>query len=115
VKYQYRFHGIVIIMETQLEAAEKHLLDLEQRVLSVERVGVQGNADDSALRDFQGVVLEKLKSIRSSMLEEVGDIAGVRRERDAAVAASTQQGLEIQRQNYRIAHLIKALNEAQKK
>lgn len=105
-------------MEEQLQRAEQRLLDLESRLTQVEQVGsaaAKGSEDDGALQAYQAVVLDKLKAVRQAMLEEVGDIGAVRRERDAAVALNVKLEAEIAKQNYRIAHLIKALNEAQSK
>lgn len=105
-------------MEEQLKLAEQRLVDLEKRILSVEAVESavsKENADDSALQAYQAIVLTKLKSIRSAMLSEVGDIDAVRSERDSAVAQNRKLQAEVAKQNYRIAHLIKALNEAQQK
>ncbi|CAN0172414.1 unnamed protein product [Ectocarpus fasciculatus] len=105
-------------MEEQLHLAEQRLVDLEKRILSVEAVestASKENADDSALQAYQTIVLNKLKSIRSAMLSEVGDIDAVRSERDSAVAQNRKLEAELARQNYRIAHLIKALTEAQKR
>ena len=101
-----------------MTVAEQRLHELESRLIAVERVGAaatQGDADDGAVQAYQAVVLDRLKSIRHALLEEVGDIAAIRRERDEAVALNVKMEADLAKQNYRIAHLIKALNEAQQK
>lgn len=103
-------------MEEQLNLAEERLKQLESRLISVETVrAADGSCEDGALRKYQAVVLTRLKAVREALLEEGGDIEALRKERDHAAALNRKYEAEISKQNYRIAHLIKALNEAQKK
>lgn len=91
---------------------------IEQRLLALESDAGAGNnsaAVEQALATYQKQVLEKLKVIRSKIMEEGGDVAVIKKERDDAVAQNALLRKEVERQNYRIQHLIKALNLAEEK
>jgi hypothetical protein len=101
----------------ELAAAEKRMNSIESRLLSVESIGVSSNSDgvQEALSEYQSQILEKLKGIRSSIVEEGGDIAKIKEERDTAVTENAKLKKDIDKLNYRIQHLVKALNAEESK
>jgi hypothetical protein len=70
---------------------------------------------DEILRNYQIKVLEKLKLIRETLVTEGGDLATIRAERDAAVAENAALKKENERLQYRVRHLIKALDQEESK
>jgi chromosome segregation ATPase len=103
---------------SNLEEAEGRMSTTEQRLLSLEADGASGGnsaAVEQALRVYQQQVLAKLKAIRSQIMDEGGDVGTIKKERDEAVAQNALLRKEIDKQNYRIQHLIKALNKAEER
>ncbi len=90
---------------------------LEQRLKNIEVINSSKAANplivEQALHSYQSQVLSKLKEIRSAIVEEGGDIGKVKEERDKALAENEKMKKEIERNNYRIRHLIKALELAE--
>jgi chromosome segregation ATPase len=72
-------------------------------------------AVEAALKAYQKQILGKLKQIRESFDAEGGDIQTIRSERDKLAAENKQMKTEIERLNYRVNHLVKALNEEEAK
>ena len=56
----------------------------------------------------------KLKVIRDKIIAEGGDGTALQKERDAALAENERMKKEIEKLNYRVSHLIKELNAAEK-
>lgn len=103
---------------SSIDEAEAKMSTIEQRLLALESDTGAGNnsaAVEQALAAYQKQVLEKLKVIRSKIMEEGGDVSTIKKERDDAVAQNALLKKEVERQNYRIQHLIKALNLAEEK
>lgn len=101
-----------------LSDADEKLLKLEERLAVIENnCPPPPSAMDPALvvAAYQAQVLDKLRAIRESLLTESGDFGHVAKERDAALAENAQLKKEIEKLNYRINHLIKALNEEEAK
>lgn len=65
---------------------------------------------EEAVRSYQKQILEKLLVVREKVSEEVGDYSKLKDERDTLLAENIKLKKESDRQNYRIQHLIKALN-----
>ena len=102
----------IITMSTIAEA-EDRLKTLEERLLAVESTsaGAASTADvELALHQYQKQILGKLKEVREKIAEEGGDISTIRRERDEAVSQNALLSKEIAKLNYRVQHLVKALN-----
>ena len=79
---------------------------------------------ENALKEYQLQVLSKLKELRNLMINDSNtnsDIPGstsssiLKDERDAAVAEVKLLKKEVDKLNYRIRHLVKALNEEESK
>eukprot|EP01039_Chlorochromonas_danica_P001609 gene1609-1757_t len=100
---------------------EERLVELEKAALSTnttteqEQQGVDGQAVEVAIKKYQQQMLIKLKTIKNALLVEGGDVTSIRQERDAAVTENIALKKEIERLNYRVRHLIKALNEEEGK
>lgn len=91
---------------------------IEERLLALESEnGVAGSSAEveQALQAYQSQMLVKLKAIRARFSEEGGDVTTIRKERDDAITQNALLRKEIEKQNYRIQHLIKALNAAEAK
>ena len=103
----------------ELAAAEARMASIESRLLSVESVGAAATTDSAsiqaALYEYQTQILSKLKGIRSTIMEEGGDVVQIKAERDYAVAEKAKLKKDIEKLNYRVQHLIKALNEEESK
>lgn len=100
----------------KLEAAVVKLSELDQRLKDLETLGgkrASSEQDGQLLKQYQATVLDKLKLLKQKMLAEIGDIDAIKRERDVAIAESDRLLRENEQLNYRVAHLIKALNDAQ--
>jgi phage host-nuclease inhibitor protein Gam len=101
-----------------MDEAEERMISIEKKILELEKLNSQpsdSEAIKSALVDYQRQMLTRLQSVRNSLLNEIGDISTVRSERDAALIENLQMKKEIERLNYRVQHLVKALNEEEKK
>lgn len=79
---------------------------------------------ENVLKEYQLQVLTKLKELRNVMISDSNtnsDIPGsssssiMKNERDAAVAEVKLLKKEVEKLNYRIRHLVKALNEEETK
>lgn len=113
--------------ETQMAEAEKKLQTIEERLISLEssvtkeskgKSSNQSNnseAVEAALKAYQKQILGKLKQIRESLTAEGGDVQSIKNERDQLAQENKQLKVEVERLNYRVSHLIKALNEEESK
>ncbi len=102
----------------ELSAAESRMSSIESRLLAIESVGesVSDNSNvQDALNEYQKQVLVKLKAIRNQIEEEGGDVSKIKEERDQSVAENIRLKKEIEKLNYRVQHLVKALNEEETK
>eukprot|EP01038_Epipyxis_sp_PR26KG_P009979 gene9979-13424_t len=107
----------------RLKSAEKQMTEIETRISKLESTSssnpnISNNNTatiEKALKSYQKQILEKLKPIRDLMAEEGGDISQVKQERDEAINENKQLKKDIERLNYRVKHLIKALNEEENK
>ena len=108
-----------------MDVAELKLGELENRLLLVEcsnkaaLKSTQESVNDAVVA-YQKDVLERLKEIRLAIKEEgkEGNFcsasgANVIAERDAALALVKKQQGDIEKLNYRIKHLVKALEAAE--
>jgi hypothetical protein len=99
---------------------EAKIRELEDR-LSLAEASAFVPDRNSSLRDYQVGVLERLREIRNAMSNENSGgnnselLSSVTSERDEALLLVKKQQNEICKLNYRINHLIKALNEAESK
>lgn len=92
------------------------MLSIEQRLSSIESTKSSENSSSDiqqALAEYQQQILVKLKAVRDQISAEGGDVSVVKRERDDAVSENAQLKKEIEKLNYRIQHLVKALNKAE--
>ena len=90
---------------------------IEERLTKVE-VSLGGNATTTTnvdLKEYQTQLLIKLKCIRQAMTAEGGDIVQIKEERDKLALENAKQKKEIDKLNYRVKHLIKALNREEAK
>jgi len=65
---------------------------------------------EEALRTYQKQMLSKLIDVREKLVNEVGDYSKLQTERDSLHLENVALRKESERMNYRIKHLIKALN-----
>jgi uncharacterized protein YlxW (UPF0749 family) len=102
--YKYAMEG---------SAATSKIESLESRLSALE--SAQGStSSDTSLLMYQAQTLEKLKIIRDQ-LQTNGTDDKIREERDAAVARNKELEKEVSRLNYRVNHLVKALNAEEQK
>jgi hypothetical protein len=102
---------------SEIQEAEARMMSIEQRLLAVEATkttGASSSEVEQALNSYQQQVLVKLQAIRSKIVEE-GDVSAIKKQKDDAIAENALLKKEIEKQNYRIQHLIKALNAAEEK
>jgi hypothetical protein len=96
-----------------LDDAEKRMHALEGRLLSLESkssVATSSSDIDKAVREYQGQLLGRLKSVRDSLIAEGGDIGRITKERDQAMEENKMMKKATENMTYRISHLIKSLN-----
>lgn len=112
-----------------MDIAENTLRSLEERVLAVEASAkcnaTSGVSDEDkvsiAIKAYQIQMLNRLKEIQAAMEREQsgssasGDVLKIIAERDMALAEVKKQNTEIAKLNYRVNHLVKALNEEERK
>jgi hypothetical protein len=101
---------------SSISEAEERMKSIEERLLSIESTsGAASNTAEVelALHQYQTQILGKLKEVRDKISEEGGDISTVRKERDEAVSQNVLLKKEVEKLNYRVEHLIKALNKAE--
>ena len=67
------------------------------------------------MRNYQIQVLEKLKLVRESLVNEIGDVAKITEEHKVAVEENKNLKKEIDKLNYRVHILIKSLNDEEAK
>ena len=107
-------------MSTQYSDATARMTVLENKIVDLEAsCGRKNNQTDSditsgSLHEYQVQLHQKLVNIRSALISEGGDISQIREERDLYLAENTQLKKETERLNYRVQHLIKALDVAEK-
>lgn len=92
------------------------MLSIEQRLSSIESTKLSESSSSDiqqALAEYQQQILIKLKAVRDQISAEGGDVSVVKKERDDAVSENAQLKKEIEKLNYRIQHLVKALNKAE--
>ncbi|RYH16845.1 hypothetical protein EON65_29440 [archaeon] len=101
-----------------LSGAENRMTSLEARIAELEKSAVSASSGDNshvevelAIKKYQHQILGKLKAIKEALVSEGGDSATLRQERDDARAENAALKKEIERLNYRVRHLVKALNE----
>lgn len=105
------------------KSADAKLKSLEDRIISLEASNNKGpDSGEEALRSYQQHILGKLKQIREALVttnnEDVGNsvqFQAVKAERDQLAEENKKLKVEIDRLNYRVKHLIKALNTEEEK
>eukprot|EP00617_Octactis_speculum_P022132 CAMPEP_0185766932 /NCGR_PEP_ID=MMETSP1174-20130828/40277_1 /TAXON_ID=35687 /ORGANISM="Dictyocha speculum, Strain CCMP1381" /LENGTH=105 /DNA_ID=CAMNT_0028450877 /DNA_START=18 /DNA_END=335 /DNA_ORIENTATION=+ len=102
-------------MTEQVAAAERRLEGIRLRLGKLEAGGSSDTATDVALENYQKQVLLRLKEIKAKMNEDGGDIEDVKLQRDQALAENEKLAARVKKQEYRIKHLIKCLNEEESK
>ncbi len=103
---------------SSVSEAEDRMKTIEERLVALESTAAPADnsaAVEAAVRAYQSQILSKLKDIRQSMMAEGGDVGTIKAERDAAVAENAKLKKEIERLNYRVRHLVKALEEEENK
>jgi chromosome segregation ATPase len=102
---------------SSLSGAENRMQSIEERLVALESSAPVDNSSavEAAVRAYQAQILGKLKDIRHTLVSEGGDVVTIKSERDAAVAENVKLKKEIERLNYRVRHLIKALEEEENK
>ena len=100
---------------SDIQEAEMRMNSIEKRLISIEALKTHGSSSEvsDALAQYQQQVLAKLKVIRGKITEEGGDVSLIKKERDDLAIENTLLKKEMEKQNYRIQHLIKALNSAE--
>lgn len=103
---------------SSLSCAEDRMKTIEERLVALESTTPAGDnsaAVEAAVRAYQSQILGKLKDVRNALMSEGGDVVTIKAERDAAVAENAKLRKEIERLNYRVRHLVKALEEEENK
>lgn len=101
---------------SEIVAAEERMLSIEKRLQSIESTKASENSSSDiqqALAEYQQQILVKLKAVRDQISAEGGDVSVIKKERDDAVNENTLLKKEIEKLNYRVQHLVKALNKAE--
>ena len=99
--------------------AELRMSALEGKIADLEASRGNGTnktetaASSEALITYQTQILGKLVSIRDAFLVEGGDVTQISAERDQFQAENVKLRKEAEKLNYRIQHLVKALNQAE--
>ena len=105
-------------MTDTLSELEQRMQAIEERIISAESRGSapsSGEEVERALHEYQVQVLAKLKAIKQKIMEDGGDTATIKRERDQALVENASLRNEVEKLNYRIKHLVRALNEEEQK
>ena len=125
---------------TTIEEAEKRMSQIESKILQLESSSPSTTDASAALQNYQKQMLDRLKVVRETLVQEVefyllfsfglmewldsfvtfhaaqgGDIAKITQERDAALEENAKLKKEMDRLQYRVQHLIKALNAEESK
>ena len=99
---------------SEISKAEQLVSDLERRVTLMElgsaSVDSRKASDNEEMRGFKLNILTKLKTIRDKLVSEGGDPEQLKKERDEALAENIKMKKEMEKQAYRIKHLIKELS-----
>ena len=107
-------------MSAQYSDATARMTVLENKITELEascgkKIDQTDNYSSSgSLHDYQVQLHQKLVNIRNALTSEGGDISQIREERDLYLAENAQLKKETERLNYRVQHLIKALDVAEK-
>lgn len=94
------------------------MTSIEERLMKLESTlgdNQQPGMDSEALLDFQAQLLTKLKGIRLALTSEGGDVVQIRDEREKLAAENLLLKKQIVKQDYRIQHLVKAIDREEKK
>mmetsp|Transcript_28081 Transcript_28081/g.36798 ORF Transcript_28081/g.36798 Transcript_28081/m.36798 type:complete len:111 (+) Transcript_28081:71-403(+) len=106
------------VYEQRAAAAESKIMALTERLARLEATPPSPPVDvnvsvKEAVRNVQGEMLLKLRSLRDSMKSEGNDLEKVKEQRDQALAENAELKKDIEKLNYRIKHLIRSLEEAE--
>jgi len=101
-----------------MDAAVSKMTAIESRLAKLEATTAGTSASSSAatneaLAEYQAQMLVRLRGIRAAMTAEGGDIVQVTAERDQLAAENKKLRKDMEKLNYRVQHLIKALNRAE--
>ena len=78
--------------------------------------GVSSQANtETVLKTYQKQILSRLKTVKQSLISEIGDVHSIKNERDIAVVENEKLKEDVKALNYRIQILIKALIEEESK
>ena len=108
------------MMTTQYSDATARMTLLENRIDELEVSSgkkhdqMDNNNSSGSLHDYQVQLHQKLVNIRNSLASEGGDTSQIREERDLYLAENILLKKEAERLNYRVQHLIKAFDTAEK-
>lgn len=98
--------------ENELKAAEERMNAIERKIANIESISVAATSSaavEDSLREYQVQMLKRLKGVRDTFQSEGGDLATIKQERDMAVSENIVLKKDLEKANYRIRHLIKAL------
>ena len=99
---------------TRMQAIEQRLGVVEKSNSSLGS-GNNNNVDKQALARFQLQMVDRLKEIKTAMMNSGGDVVAITAERDAALAENAKLKADAAKMEYRINHLVKMLNEEEAK
>lgn len=108
-------------MSSELETAERKVASLEARLAALEiqnqsPVPASGSENtDAAVKAYQVQLLARLVEVRDSISQQGGDAVAIAAERDAALLENKQLKKEIAKLQYRVKHLIRSLDEEEKR
>lgn len=105
----------------ELAIAANRMAAIESKLNELEAANASGGSNEAvenALKTYQAGLADKLRNIRDAMIAEAGStesLSKVIADRDNALAENAKLKKEIERLNYRVNHLIKALNAEEAK
>ena len=98
--------------QIRMNSIDERLLKLEHSLGQTAVFDLNASGD---LLEYQEQLLSKLKNIREVLGSNGGDVVQIKEERDILQLENSKLNKEVQKLNYRINHLIRALNTEEKK
>ena len=98
--------------ESRMTALELKITDLEA-LCGSDTTKIETVTSSETLIDYQTQMLRRLVTIRDAIIADGGDHSLISAERDHFQAENVKLRKEAEKLNYRVQHLVKALNQAE--